>query len=193
LEHRREKTAVGALRINVAWLQIRHLSTIISRAHCRVICDRVNKLFSVSLLLCFILTGCLTKSTSNSGGIGGTKVQNTNPSAIIAAARTVFAQSGYTISGVDYPSTISFDKPAGKLGELIYGSYGVTTTVRVKLSLVPIPGTNDYWLKPSVFRVSDAGEAGFEDSTKMLGLWSGEFKPLLRQIQAQAAGAGPDV
>ena len=102
-------------------------------------------------------------------------------------------ESGYTISGVDYPSTISFDKPAGKLGELMYGSYGTTTTVRVKLSLVPIPGTNDYWLKPSVFRVSDAGEAGFEDSTKMLGLWSGEFKPLLRQIQAQAAGAGPDV
>ena len=193
MEHRREKTAVGALRINVAWLQIRHLSTIFSWAHCRVICDRVNKLFSVSLLLCFILTGCLTKSTSNSGGIGGTKVQNTNPSAIIAAARTVFAQSGYTIGGVDYPSTISFDKPAGKLGELMYGSYGTTTTVRVKLSLVPIPGTNDYWLKPSVFRVSDAGEAGFEDSTKMLGLWSGEFKPLLRQIQAQAAGAGPGV
>ena len=133
LEHRREKTAVGALRINVAWLQIRHLSTINSWAHCRVICDRVNKLFSVSLLLCFIVTGCLTKSTSNSGGIGGTKVQSTNPSAIIAAARTVFAQSGYTIGGVDYPSTISFDKPAGKLGELIYGSYGVTTTVRVKL------------------------------------------------------------
>jgi hypothetical protein len=94
---------------------------------------------------------------------------------------------------VDYPLTISFDKPAGKLGELMYGSYGTTTTVRVKLSLVPIPGTNDYWLKPSVFRVSDAGEAGFEDSTKMLGLWSGEFKPLLRQIQAQAAGAGPGV
>ena len=153
----------------------------------------MNKPFSVSLLLCFILASCLTKPTSNSGGIGGTKVQNTNPSAIIAAARTVFAESGYTISGVDYPSTISFDKPAGKLGELIYGSYGTTTTVRVKLSLVPIPGTNDYWLKPSVFRVSDAGEAGFEDSTKMLGLWSGEFKPLLRQIQAQAAGAGPGV
>jgi hypothetical protein len=170
-----------------------HLSTIISWAHCRVICDRVNKPFSVSLLLCFILASCLTKPTSNSGGIGGTKVQNTNPSAIIAAARTVFAESGYTISGVDYPSTISFDKPAGKLGELMYGSYGTTTTVRAKLSLVRVPGTNDYWLKPSVFRVSDAGEAGFEDSTKMLGLWSGEFKPLLRQIQAQAAGAGPGV
>ncbi|HEY5811364.1 MAG TPA: hypothetical protein VIT23_01775, partial [Terrimicrobiaceae bacterium] len=102
----------------------------------------------------------------------------------------VFAQSGYSVSSVDYPASISFDKPAGKLGELMYGSYDVTTTIRTKLSLVQIPATNDYRLKTSVSRVSDAGQAGFEDSTKMLGLWSTEFKPLLRQIQAQAAGAG---
>jgi len=41
--------------------------------------------------------------------------------------------------------------------------------------------------------VSDAGEAGFEDSTKMTGLWSGEFLLLLQKIKAQAAGAGPAV
>ena len=135
----------------------------------------------------------MTTSTSSSGGIGGTTVQNTNPGAIFAAAKAAFAQSGYSVSSVEYPNAISFDKPAGKLGELMYGSYGATTTLRVKLSVVRIPGTNDFRLKPSVFRVSDAGEAGFEDSTKMLGLWSGEFKPLLRQIQADAAGAGPGV
>jgi len=39
--------------------------------------------------------------------------------------------------------------------------------------------------------VSDAGEAGFEDDTQMLGMWSGQFGPLLQQIRAQAAGAGP--
>jgi hypothetical protein len=132
----------------------------------------------------------MTTQTSSSGGIGGITVQNTNASTIIAAAKTVFAQSGYSMSSVEYPTAISFDKLAGRLGELMYSSYGVTTTIRVKLSLVPIPGTNDYRLKASVFRVSDAGEAGFEESTKMLGLWSGELKPLLRQVQSQAAGAG---
>jgi hypothetical protein len=120
-------------------------------------------------------------------------VQNTSPSAIIGAAKTVFVQSGYSLSSIEYPDSISFDKPAGKLGELMYGSYGETTTIRVKLSLVHIPRTNDYRLKSSVSRVSDAGQAGFEDSTTMLGLWSAEFKPLLRQIQAQAGGAGPGV
>jgi hypothetical protein len=39
--------------------------------------------------------------------------------------------------------------------------------------------------------VTDAGEAGFEDSRAMLGLWSGEFKPLLQKISAEAANAGP--
>jgi hypothetical protein len=151
---------------------------------------RVKNHFCVSLLLSFVLTGCMTTQTSSSAGLGGITVQNSNPSAIIAAARTVFAQSGYSMSSIDYPTAISFDKPAGSLGEVIYGSYGVTTTIRVKLSLVPLPGTNDYRLKASIFRVSDAGQAGFEESTKMLGLWSGEFKPLLRQVQSQAAGAG---
>jgi hypothetical protein len=153
----------------------------------------VNKPFSVSLLLSFVLTGCLTAPTSSSGGLGGITVQNTSPSAIIGAAKTVFAQSGYSLSSIDYPDSISFDKPAGRLGELMYGSYGETTTIRVKLSLMLIPRTNDYRLKSSVSRVSDAGQAGFEDSTTMLGLWSAEFKPLLRQIQAQAGGAGPGV
>lgn len=148
----------------------------------------MNKPFPASLLLAIVLTGCLTTPVSSSGGI---TVQNTNPSAIIGAAQSVFAQSGYSVSAVHYPDSISFDKPAGKLGELMYGSYGETTTIRVKLSLTPIPGTNDYRLGSSVFRVSDAGEEGFEDSTKMLGVWSAEFKPLLREIQAQAAGAGP--
>jgi hypothetical protein len=152
---------------------------------------RVNRRFCVFLLLSFVFTGCMTTQTSSSGGMGGITVQNTNASAIIAAAKTVFARSGYSMSSVEYPTAISFDKLAGRLGELMYSSYGVTTTIRVKLSLVPIPGTNDYRLKASVFRVSDAGEAGFEESTKMLGLWSGELKPLLRQVQSQAAGAGP--
>ena len=118
-------------------------------------------------------------------------VANSNPSAIISAAQTVFAGSGYTPSGSNFPQSVSFDKPAGAFGKIMYGSYGVTTTVRVKLSLIQIPGTNNYRLSTRVSRVSDAGEAGFEDDQRMLGVWSGEFKPLLRQIVTQASGAGP--
>lgn len=118
-------------------------------------------------------------------------VSNTNVNAIISAAQGVFASSGYTSSGSNYPNSISYDKPAGNLGKLMYGSYGVSTTVRATLNMTPIPGTNDFRLSTKVTRVSDAGEAGFEDSNATMGLWSGEFKPLLRKIAQQAGGAGP--
>lgn len=135
--------------------------------------------------------GCLTSSVSSSGGLGATTVPNSNVGAIMDSARTVFADSGYTLSGSNYPTSLSFDRPAGTMGKLLYGSYGVTTTIRVTLNIIQVPGTNDYRLGTKVSRVSDAGEAGFEESQKMLGVWSGEFKPLLARIATQAGGAGP--
>ncbi len=123
--------------------------------------------------------------------MGAATVQNSNPSAIIAAAQSVFPESGYTISGSNFPQSVSFDRPAGTFGKLMYGSYGVTTTIRVTLNIDQIPGTGNYRLSTKVSRVSDAGQAGFEDSQKMLGLWSSQFKPLLAKIATQAGGAGP--
>lgn len=137
------------------------------------------------------LTGCLTTPVGQSGGPGSITAQNTNPSALVDAAGDIFPRYGYTVGPVNFPNSISFDKPAGNFDKLLYGSYGVTTSVRVKMVMTPIPGSNDYRLSTKVYRVNDAGQAGFEDSTKMMSLWSGEFKPILRQIAAQAGGAGP--
>jgi hypothetical protein len=141
--------------------------------------------------LAILLSGCLTAPVSNSGGMGATTVPNTNVTALISSAQAVFAQYGYSPGPMSYPYSISFDKPSGGFGKLLYGSYGTTTTVRVKLTMLQLPGTNDYRLGTRVSRVTDAGEAGFEDSKKMVGLWSGEFGPILQKINAQAANAGP--
>ena len=146
---------------------------------------------SALCLLAIFLSGCLTTPVGSSGGPGSTTVPNTNVTAIIAAAQTVFAQSGYTAGPMSYPDSISFDKPSGAFGKLLYGSYGTTTSVRVTLKMTPVGAGNNYLLGTRVSRVTDAGEAGFEDSQKMIGLWSGEFGPLLQQIKAQAANAGP--
>ncbi|HEY8899719.1 MAG TPA: hypothetical protein VIM61_04855 [Chthoniobacterales bacterium] len=143
------------------------------------------------LALAFLLTGCLATPVANSGGPGSVTVTNTNVNAIIDAANNVFPNYGYSVGPASYPDSVSYDKPAGAFGKLLYGSYGVTTTVRVKLVMTPLPGTNNFRLGTRVSRVSNAGEAGFEDSQKMLGLWSGEFGPILRQISSQAGGAGP--
>jgi hypothetical protein len=162
----------------------------------RGICQSQAVKKTISLLGCctlalLLFAGCLATPVSKSGGIGSVTVSNTNVNAIISAANNVFPQYGYTMGPINYPDSVSFDKPAGAFGKILYGSYGVTTTMRVTMTMVDLPGSNDYQLRTRVSRVSDAGEAGFEDSNKMMGLWSGEFKPLLEKISAQASGAGP--
>jgi hypothetical protein len=85
------------------------------------------------------LVGCLSSPITRSGGIGAVTVHDTNADAVTAAARNVFASRGYTLSVVDYPNSISFDKPAGGFGNVMWGSYGNPQTIRVRLAMVPIP------------------------------------------------------
>ena len=144
----------------------------------------------LALSLCLSLSSCLTTPTASSGGPGAVTVTNTNVGALMEAMNTVFPQYGYTAGPANYPTSLSFDKPAGAFGKLMYGSYGVTTTIRVQVDMEPLGG-NDYRLVPRVSRVSDAGQAGFEDDTKMLGVWGSQFGPVLKKVQAQAANAGP--
>ncbi len=140
-----------------------------------------------------LLTGCLTTPTADSGGLGSITVPNTNPTAIIAAAQSVFAQSGYQRGVVNYPTSVSFDKPASGFGSAMWGSFDSQATVRVKVLMNQESGTGNYVLSTRVYSVTNAGEAGFADATRRSGLWSAEFKPLLRQVQTQAAGAGPGI
>jgi len=141
---------------------------------------------SAVLLSAFFLFGCLASPISRSGGIGSVTVHDTNPDAVSAAARSVFASRGYTLSGGDYPDSISFDKPAGGFGNVMWGSYGDPQTIRVRLAMVRIPGTDDIRLEPRVFSVGNAGEAGFDDQRPLLGIWNAEFGPMLKDIAAKA-------
>jgi hypothetical protein len=139
-------------------------------------------------LLCAVLVfgGCLSSPVASSGGIGAVTVKNTNVNSVISAAQTVFAGRGYTLSGSDYPDSISFDKPAGGFGNAMWGSYDDPQTIRVKLAMVPIVGTNNIRLQPHVYSVGDAGQAGFDSERPLIGLWNAEFGPMLKQIAQQA-------
>ena len=136
------------------------------------------------------MSGCLTAPVSQSGGLGSVTVNNSNPNAIVAAAQTVFPQSGYQLSKSNYTYSVSFDKASNRFANVMWGSYGDPQTIRVRVKINQIPGTNNYRLVPKVYTVSDAGETGFEDQRPLMGLWSGEFGPLLKQVAAQAGGAG---
>lgn len=137
-----------------------------------------------------LLTGCLTTPVEKSGGPGSVTVTDSNPAAIIAAAQSVFPNYGYTPGLGNGISSVVFDKNSNKLANVLWGSYGCPQTIRVKVKIVQIPGTNNYRISPKVYTVSDAGEAGFESKRALIGLWGGEFGPLLKQVAAQASGAG---
>jgi hypothetical protein len=148
-------------------------------------------LLCVIMILLSLLTGCLTQPVASSGGIGSVTVRNSNSGAIIAAAQNVFPQYGYTPAfGGDGISSVSFDKNSNQLANILWGSYGDPQTIRVKVKIVPIPGTNDYRISPKVYTVSDRGEAGFESKRALIGLWGSEFGPLLKKVAAQASDSG---
>lgn len=148
----------------------------------------MNKLFTLPIasIALVVLAGCLSSPISSSGGIGAVTVHDTNAYAVEAAARSVFAARGYILSGSDFPDSVSFDKPAGGFGNVMWGSYGDPQTIRVRLAMVPIPGTDDIRLQPKVFSVGDAGEAGFNNPRPLLGIWNAEFGPMLKDIARKA-------
>lgn len=149
-----------------------------------------GKLSLLVLVLLTLLTGCLVTPVDNSGGIGSVTVTNSNPDAIIAAARNVFPNYGYTLHTMHYPTSVSFDQSGNKTARILWGSYGNPQTLRVKMQITSIPGGNNYRLSPKVYTVSDAGEAGFESKRPLVSLWNSQFAPLFQQVATQASGAG---
>ena len=121
---------------------------------------------------------------------GATTATNTNPYAIVNAAQSVFANSGYSPGPADFPNSVSFDKPSGAFGKIMYGSYDQTTTIRCTMTMTQIPGTSNYRLGARASVVQDAGQAGFESGRPLL-IGDDQFNPLLRQIASQASNAGP--
>ena len=142
-------------------------------------------------LFALLLAGCLTTPVSKSGGMGSVTVTNSNPSAIISAAQSVFPDYGYTPAFGNGINSVSFDKNSNKLANVLWGSYGDPQTIRVKVKIVQIPGTNDYRISPKVYTISNEGETGFQNKRPLMGLWNAEFGPLLKKVADQASGSGP--
>jgi len=117
-------------------------------------------------LLPLLLTGCLVTPVSESGGMGSVTVSNSNPGAIIAAAQSLFPNYGYSPTfGGDGVSSVCFEKNSNKVANVLWGSYGDPQTLRVKVKIVQIPGTNNYRISPKVSTVSDAAKPDLRAST----------------------------
>jgi len=142
------------------------------------------------LVLPLLLSGCLVTPVDQSGGLGTVTVTNSNPTAIIAAAQSIFPDYGYTPAYGNGSNSIPFDKNSNKLANVLWGSYGDPQTIRVKVKIIRIPGTNNYRISPKVYTISDEGESGFESKRPLIGLWNAEFGPILKKVAAQSSGAG---
>jgi hypothetical protein len=138
-----------------------------------------------------LLSGCMATPVERSGGPGSVTIANSNPFAIASAAGAVFPRYGYTPGPGRFPDSISFERPAGRAGEAMFGSFNNRTTFRVRLRIVPIAGTPDFRVMPQVYRVSNAGQAGFEQQVPMMRSWSGQFSAILRDVRARAENSGP--
>jgi hypothetical protein len=145
------------------------------------------KTLSLLALTALFFTGCMTTPVSKTGT---TTAVNSNPYAIVNAAQSVFANSGYSAGPANFPTSVAFDKPSGAFGKIMYGSYDQTTTIRCTVSINQIPGTSNYRLSARASVVQDAGQAGFESGRPLL-VGDDQFNPLLRQIASQASNAGP--
>lgn len=151
------------------------------------------KLPHALLAVSLALAGCVLSPVERSGGPGSVTIPNTNPVAIARASRTAFARYGFRQSRSAMPHWIAFDRPAGRTGEIMFGGiHAGDTAIRARLTMIPIAGTHDIRVMPTVLRVTDASSASFARETGMLfRSWSSQLRPVLREIQAQASNAGP--
>lgn len=146
---------------------------------------------SISLLVVTHFAGCLVSPVERSGGPGSVTVENSNPLAIFNAARDVFARNGFRQGVTNFPTTITFDRAAGRTGELVFGSHMQSTGFRIQIQVLPLHGSHDFRVVPRVLRVSSAGRPGFERESDMMRSWGLQLRPLMREIRAQSENVGP--
>ncbi len=140
---------------------------------------------------CLLMAGCLVSPVERSGGPGSITIPNTNVRAVANASRDAFARHGFRPGPSSLPAWISFERPAGRTGQIMFGPVG-NTAMRVRLTLVQIPGSHDIRVVPRVSSVRNAGRPGFEDETPMLlRSWAAQLRPVLREVKAGAANVGP--
>ncbi len=146
-------------------------------------------------LLALLLGGCLAVPVDQSGGPAAVTVRNTNPQALAQAARAALARYGYAPGPSDFPRWVAFDSRPGRRGQTLGNSninsaFG-DTVVRLRLDFLPIAGTPDYRVVPSLSRVTNAGTSAFERDNRMPGAWLRQFRPALEAMREGAENAGP--
>ncbi len=148
-----------------------------------------------------VLTACHTTNNPTATeaaaeAIAAVQIRGNTPGQITQVATEVFQAHGYA-RGSKRVGGLVFEKPAGKMSNLAYGSWVGDTPVwtRVKLSMVST-GEAEYTLACRAFHVRDKGSS-MEEEIKIGRMGSGPYQKLLDEVAARFRGTvnphGPGV
>jgi hypothetical protein len=132
-------------------------------------------------LLLVLATGCRS-TDGGSRAFAAVTLHGHSPETIRQTAANVLAEKGY------YDSSRGrewlFDRPTSTMSQVMYGGWFDKDTVRerVRLNLVRL-GDDMYRLECTAVMVRDAGDAFFEEETRMTRLRSGPYEKILREVE----------
>ncbi len=136
----------------------------------------------ISIIACFVLgLGCSSAQKDESAPWIAVVIQGNTPGQIRNMTETVFRENGYLVTRTG-PNNLVFEKRAGKLSNLAYGSWLDDEPVweRAKVAIVPVAEMT-FRLECNARLITDRG-GPIEEETKMRGLRRGPYEAILKEV-----------
>jgi hypothetical protein len=124
-----------------------------------------------------------------SGAFATITVHSASAELVRVTVREVFGEEGFY--DASRGGAWFLDRPTSKVGQWMHGGWfdGSGVRERAKLRLISL-SDGAYRLECTGVMVRDAGDAFFEEETRMTGLKSGPYKKLLNEVDRRLRGAG---
>jgi hypothetical protein len=139
---------------------------------------------AITVFCAFVVSGCHLFSPG-SASFASVTITNRSPAEIGVAVGQVFQEDGYTLRTSKDGQWV-FEKEGTRANDLAYNGLvathnGSRTAVRVRMDLVEL-GNDSRRLQCQAYMVRNAGEAFFEDESRVANIRSGPYQSLLDKV-----------
>ena len=134
-------------------------------------------------LLPWSFSGCKSGTTSGSSHFAGIIIANHTMDEIRTAAITVFTEHFYHVK-VSGPDILVFEKAGSTMDNVLYGDWGPSVTLRVKLYITSASSVS-YQVTAQAYMVREAGDTRIEDEQRLTKLRRGPYQKLLEEVKAR--------
>jgi len=137
-------------------------------------------LFVIATALC----GCRLGEPKSSG-FASVVIPGHSADEISKAAGAVFQEDGYQVASLNTDGMV-FQKQGSRGQDIAYNGmvgsyYGEVSVTRVRAQIVDL-GAGSYRLQCQAYVVRNAGDAVFEDESRLLNVRSGPYQSLLNKV-----------